>query len=73
MLPKANVEKIAFVVDEYGRATLYCGNIVLQEVDECSGLGEAIDIFNKLMKQRHLSYRLASGFTEMFKEILESK
>lgn len=67
------MEKVLFIVHENGRATLQVGNTIIQEIDECSGLDKAILAFNDLMASRHLSYRLASGFAEMFKKIMEEK
>ena len=64
------MEKIAFVVHENGRATLYEGGKILQEVDECSGLDAACKIFNSMMEKRHLSYRLQSNWPEIWKEIM---
>ena len=61
---------IKLIIHENGRATLYFGNDILQEVDECSGLDSACEIFNKMMKEKHLNYRLKSAAEEVLKGCL---
>lgn len=59
------MSKTIFVVHENGTATLQEDNDIVQEVGASNGLFEAILYFNKLMKKRHLSYRLTSSFKEL--------
>lgn len=61
--------KVILVIHEDGQATLTIDGWDTL-VGRSSGLDEAIKLFNKTMKTRHLSYRLASGFPEVFREIL---
>lgn len=59
------MSKVIFMVHEDGNATLQEDGNILREVGSSSGLGEAIGAFNKMMKERSLSYRLGSGFAEL--------
>jgi hypothetical protein len=64
--------KIAFVVHENGQASLIVDGQPMVEVGRSSGLDEAMNLFNNLMRKRNLAYRLESGWSEMMKKLLEN-
>jgi hypothetical protein len=58
MNPHASDDFVNFIVHKDGYASLYVGGKSVAEVDFSRGLDEACNIFNKIMKQRQLRYRL---------------
>jgi len=71
-IPKApvpNNSKVRLVIHEDGQATLTIDGLDTH-VGRSSGLDEAISRFNNEMKKRHWSYRLKSGYPEVFRDIL---
>lgn len=63
------MSEVSLVIHEDGRATLTIEGVQLH-VGRCSGLDDAIKVFNKAMRDRGLSFRLACGIAETMHDIL---
>lgn len=55
-------EEVKFVVHPDGKASLYVNNLFMGQVGRCSGI-ELHDVFNKIMSERNLPYRLNSDYS----------